>query len=550
MITEERRQEALAALEILDTAPEDRFDRITRLAQRFFEVPMVSVTLLDGERQWRKSHRGLTTEAPRESAFCDLTARQDAPLVIDDAAADDRFRDNPFVVGDPHLRFYAGEPLRAAGGEPVGTLCVLDTVPHSLNAEQLQLLRDLADWVQAELDRDAQSDGVAVVQTALLPRRKPAARGFEIAAASEAGAAVSGDFYDWYDDGDGFCVTVGDVVGRGMSAAIVAASVRAALRSATPYAGLERAIETVSANLEDDLGRLGVLATAFHARIAPSGTVEYVDAGNGLAFVVEAAGGVRRLEPGLAALPERRGAGRARRRARSAARGGDRARFGDPRRRRLAHRQRGARGRPAQRGPRDRGSARILTPSPGLDASGRAWQAAREGAAHSCAQDQWGARVMTDENAATSEGLVRSGGRVIVGVDGSASSVEALRRGAGIAERYGATLAGVTAWSYPDAWHGYVGADWSPEQDAHEIAAETAQQVFGDALPSWYAPEIVHGSPAFVLIEATKTADLVIVGNRGRGGFAGLLLGSVSRSIAERAHCPVLIIRGAESPAA
>lgn len=66
MITEERRQEALAALEILDTAPEDRFDRITRLAQRFFEVPMVSVTLLDGERQWRKSHRGLTTEAPRE----------------------------------------------------------------------------------------------------------------------------------------------------------------------------------------------------------------------------------------------------------------------------------------------------------------------------------------------------------------------------------------------------------------------------------------------------------------------------------------------------
>lgn len=299
MVTEERRHEALAALEILDTAPEDRFDRITRLAQRLFEVPMVSVTLLDGERQWRKSHRGLTTEAPRESAFCDLTARQDAQLVIDDAAADERFRDNPFVVGDPHLRFYAGEPLRAAGGEPVGTLCVLDTVPHSLNAEQLQLLRDLADWVQAELDRDAQSDGVAVVQTALLPRRKPTARGFEIAAASEAGAAVSGDFYDWYDDGDGFCVTVGDVVGRGMSAAIVAASVRAALRSATPYAGLERAIETVSANLEDDLGRLGVLATAFHARVAPSGTVEYVDAGHGLAFVVAASGGVRRLEPGL-----------------------------------------------------------------------------------------------------------------------------------------------------------------------------------------------------------------------------------------------------------
>lgn len=157
---------------------------------------------------------------------------------------------------------------------------------------------------------------------------------------------------------------------------------------------------------------------------------------------------------------------------------------------------------------------------------------------------------MTDETGATTpQALIRRGGRVIVGVDGSASSIDALRRGSGIAERYGATLVGVTAWSNPDAWHGYVGSDWSPEQDAHEIAAETAQAAFGDAVPSWYAPEIVQGSPAFVLIEATKSADLVVVGNRGRGGFAGLLLGSVSRSIAERAHCPVLIIRGADSPA-
>ncbi len=142
------------------------------------------------------------------------------------------------------------------------------------------------------------------------------------------------------------------------------------------------------------------------------------------------------------------------------------------------------------------------------------------------------------------EPLVASGGRVIVGVDGSESSTEALRRAAGIADRYGATLAGITAWSYPDGWHGYVGAEWSPEQDAHEIGAEASRAVFGDAPPSWYVPEPTHGSPAFVLIEASKGADLVVVGNRGRGGFAGLLLGSVSRSIAERAHCPVLIIRG------
>ncbi|WP_348789831.1 SpoIIE family protein phosphatase [Leifsonia sp. NPDC080035] len=299
MVTEQRRQEALSALGILDTAPEDRFDRVTRLAQRMFGVPMVSITLIDGDRQWRKSHRGLTTEAPRESAFCDVTMRQDSALVIADARSDERFQDNPFVVGDPHLRFYAGEPLHAAGGEAVGTLCVLDTEPHEFSDEEAVMLRDLADWVQAELVRDDDAGGVTLVQTALLPRRKPAATGFEVAAACESGARVSGDFYDWYDVDGGFCVTVGDVVGGGMPAAVVATTVRAALRSATPYAGIERAIAEVSRTLEEDLGRLSLLATVLHARVSSVGDVEYLDAGHGLAFIVREAGGLERLEGGL-----------------------------------------------------------------------------------------------------------------------------------------------------------------------------------------------------------------------------------------------------------
>jgi hypothetical protein len=296
MVTELRRQEALAALRILDTSPEDRFDRITRLAQRMFDVPMVSITLIDADRQWRKSHVGLTTEAPREDAFCELVTVQDAALFIRDAAADERFRENPFVVGDPHLRFYAGEPLHAPDGAAVGTLCVLDTVPHELSDEDAALLRDLADWVQAELDRDEESDGVAVVQTTLLPRRKPTAAGFDLAAAVEPGAKIAGDFYDWYDSGDGFCVTVGDVIGRGMPSAIIAATVRAALRSATPFAGLEGAVREVSRSLAEDLGPLSALATVLHARVAADGLVEYIDAGHDLAFVVRSGGGATRLE--------------------------------------------------------------------------------------------------------------------------------------------------------------------------------------------------------------------------------------------------------------
>ncbi|WP_349865134.1 GAF domain-containing SpoIIE family protein phosphatase [Leifsonia sp. WHRI 6310E] len=294
--TELRRQSAVEALEILDTAPEDRFDRITRMAQQLFGVPMVSITLLDDDRQWRKSHLGLTREAPRADSFCDLTVRTDSPVIIGDTTADDRFRDNPFVAGDPHLRFYAGEPIHAPGGEAVGTLCVVDTEPRTLTGGEQRLLRDLADWVQAELDRDEELDRTAVVQRALLPRRKPAARGYDVAAACEPGERIAGDFYDWYDTDGGFTVTVGDVVGTGSPIAIIAASVRAALRSATTFAELEPAVAEASRMIEEELDRLAAYTSVFHARIDGDGLVRFVDAGHGLAFVVRATGDIERLE--------------------------------------------------------------------------------------------------------------------------------------------------------------------------------------------------------------------------------------------------------------
>lgn len=294
--SEQRRQSAVEALEILDTEPEDRFDRITRMAQQLFDVPMVSITLLDDERQWRKSHLGLTREAPRADSFCDLTVRTDAPVIIGDTIADERYRDNPFVAGDPHLRFYAGEPIHAPGGEAVGTLCVVDVQPRTLTAAELRLLRDLADWVQAELDRDEELDRTAVVQRALLPRRKPTAPGYDVAAACEPGERIAGDFYDWYDAEGGFHVTVGDVVGSGSPIAIIAASVRAALRSASAFADLVPAVAEASRMVEEELDRLAAYTSVFHARIDGDGRVRFVDAGHGLAFVVRRTGDIERLE--------------------------------------------------------------------------------------------------------------------------------------------------------------------------------------------------------------------------------------------------------------
>ncbi|MEN0085397.1 MAG: GAF domain-containing SpoIIE family protein phosphatase [Leifsonia sp.] len=298
---EAARQRALSGLGVLDSGPEARFDRITRLAQQLFGVPMVSITLLDKDRQWRKSHIGLTSEAPREKAFCDVTVRQDAALIVDDASVDDRFADNPFVVGDPHLRFYAGEPLHAPGGEAVGTLCVLDTVPHTLTLQQERVLRDLASWVEDELNRDDELDRAAIAQKGLLPRRKPRAPGFDVAAGCDPSRGVSGDFYDWYDVGDDFCVTMGDVMGKGMAAAIVGASVRTALRSAMDFADLSDSVEAASRLVEEDLDQLATFVTLFHARVHRDGEIEYVDAGHGLAMVVRAHGGLDRLPS--AALP-------------------------------------------------------------------------------------------------------------------------------------------------------------------------------------------------------------------------------------------------------
>ena len=127
---EAQRLAALRSYRVLDTAPEPVFDDVTRLVARHFNVAMVLVSLIDEARQWFKSRVGIEiTETPRETAFCAHTILGTRPLVVCDAACDPRFRDNPFVVGAPHIRFYAGAPLINADGFRLGTLCLIDDKP-------------------------------------------------------------------------------------------------------------------------------------------------------------------------------------------------------------------------------------------------------------------------------------------------------------------------------------------------------------------------------------------------------------------------------------
>ncbi|MEG3757728.1 sensor domain-containing diguanylate cyclase [Pseudoalteromonas carrageenovora] len=146
------RLRALRALKILDTAHEERFDRVTRIAKHLFNVSISLVTLIDEDRQWFKSRQGLgVCELPRESSFCGHTINQNELLIIPDTSSDERFFDNPFVVGDPKIRFYAGFPLKLKQGVIIGTLCLADDKPRNLSDEEKQLLRDLGSLVEQEI---------------------------------------------------------------------------------------------------------------------------------------------------------------------------------------------------------------------------------------------------------------------------------------------------------------------------------------------------------------------------------------------------------------
>ncbi|MGB3312762.1 MAG: GAF domain-containing protein [Nodosilinea sp.] len=151
-VNEETRLNTLRSLHILDTKPEERFDRITRIAQRLFGVPITLVSLIDAERQWFKSSQGLdAAETPRDISFCGHAILGDSPFVVTDALLDERFRDNPLVTDGPRIRFYAGAPLTTGNGSNLGTLCVIDRVPRVFTDEDQQLLIDLARIAQQEL---------------------------------------------------------------------------------------------------------------------------------------------------------------------------------------------------------------------------------------------------------------------------------------------------------------------------------------------------------------------------------------------------------------
>ena len=152
-INDIQRLQALHALKILDTPRDERFDRLTRMAKRIFDVPVALVTLIDTERQWVKSCAGIQMgNLPRDQSFCGHAILGDEVFVIPDLSEDARFVDNPMVTNpDTKVRFYAGCPIKSLNGSKLGTLCVLDQKPRKFSKDDHENLIDLAAMVEREL---------------------------------------------------------------------------------------------------------------------------------------------------------------------------------------------------------------------------------------------------------------------------------------------------------------------------------------------------------------------------------------------------------------
>ena len=167
------RLEALREFKVLDSEPEEAFDAATRLAALICQTPKALITFVDADRQWFKARLGFDErETSRDVSFCAHAILQPGPLVVRDTQTDERFKDNPLVLSTPYIRFYAGAPLTTAEGHKLGTLCVLDTVPRVLFADQVAALELLGTQVMALLNMRRT---VAYLESALNRQREKVA---------------------------------------------------------------------------------------------------------------------------------------------------------------------------------------------------------------------------------------------------------------------------------------------------------------------------------------------------------------------------------------
>jgi len=317
---EEERLADLGLLKILDTPSEERFDRLVQLAAHIFEVPISYVALVAADRQWFKAKVGITAEQTgRDVSFCGHAILKDEPLVVLDASQDDRFFDNPMVTGEPHVRFYVGQPLRGPHGQNVGTMCIVDTKPRDINDRELETLKRLSAIAEYELNLidliDTQQNLIQTQKELMATQERLAAElkeaeayvhsllpeklqlgqivtDYQFISSSQLGGDMLG--HHWLDgkEGDRLAMYLLDVSGHGVGASLLSVSALNTIRRqtladvafdspASVLSGLNLAFP-----IEENNGRL---ITAWYGVYHPqSRLLEYASAGSPPAIVLNA----------------------------------------------------------------------------------------------------------------------------------------------------------------------------------------------------------------------------------------------------------------------
>ncbi|ROS57866.1 SpoIIE family protein phosphatase [Frigoribacterium sp. PhB24] len=297
---EERRQRAVESLGIVESGHEDRLDRVTRVARAVFGVPLSSVTVMDHDRALYVGRAGFDDpESARTDTPCSLVTDTGEVITTDDARVDPRFA-HLGAFNDNGLGFYVGHPLLDGSGNVVGSFCLMDAEPRQLSADEMVEFRDLAAWAQVELLAEAEAEASRATQQALLPEHPLDVDGVHVEGLCLPSLSVGGDYYDHGVVGRHVHVAVGDVMGKGVGAAIIGSSVRAACRAAVPGVtdprALGEAVGRIERAVHNDLQRTGSFVTYFHALLdLDTNELSFVDAGSGLSLIVRADGTVQHL---------------------------------------------------------------------------------------------------------------------------------------------------------------------------------------------------------------------------------------------------------------
>lgn len=293
---EEQRQSAVDALDVFEPSKRARLDQLTEVAARALDFPIGTVTVLQAEHAKFAGSAGIYRDStfPRHEVFCHRTHKLNELVEVYDATRDPAFADLAMVT-EGGIRSYVGQPLRDPHGNVVATFCLLGKEPRRLSTRERDLFNQLATWAENELLSSSEMRLAAQAQGSMLPENAIRVGEWTIDGVCLPASAVGGDFYDFMHVGDVVSLRLGDVMGKGTSAALIGAGVRAALRGTVEaVAGgvdLGVTVTRTARTLYPDLDRAKSFVTLFEAAVnLVTGDLRWVDAGCGFALIVRADG--------------------------------------------------------------------------------------------------------------------------------------------------------------------------------------------------------------------------------------------------------------------